>query len=70
MERKGAPNPTTPPLPPHGAFVVHFHPPSRWRPFAGRAEHLSSGTFVHFGSLRALLHFFAEFFDAPDGPAP
>jgi hypothetical protein len=52
-------------LPADRAFVVHFRTTAQWRRrFAGRAEHLSSGTFVDFGSLRELLRFFARFLDA------
>jgi len=58
-------------LPTHRAFVVHFRDGARWRRrFAGRVEHLSSGTFLHFGSLRRLLQFFGEFLDAPRDPRP
>jgi hypothetical protein len=60
-----------PTLPAHRAFVVHFQTTGDWRRrFAGRVEHLSSGRFVHFGSLRGLLHFFAQFLDAAEEPRP
>jgi hypothetical protein len=44
-----------------GAFVVHFvrAEPGGRRRFAGRVEHLSTGRFARFSSLRALLDFFA-----------
>jgi hypothetical protein len=58
-------------LPAHRAFVVQFRTTGGWRRrFAGRVEHLSSGRFLHFGSLRALVLFFAEFLDAPQEPRP
>jgi hypothetical protein len=53
-------------LPPHRAFVVHFTTTAgRGRRFTGRVEHLASGTFTLFASLRGLLAFFAELLDAP-----
>ena len=56
--------PTT--LPTQRAFAVHFiATPRRRRRFAGRVEHLASGTFAHFASLRGLLAFFAQRLDAP-----
>jgi len=56
-------------LPAQRAFVVHFGGSGRRRRrFAGRVEHLASGTFRHFVSLRDLLAFFAELLDAPREP--
>jgi len=53
-------------LPPERAFVVHFSATgSRGRRFAGRVEHLASGTSIFFASLRALLAFFAKLLAAP-----
>jgi len=53
-------------LPAHRAFVVHFNgQPRARRRFAGRVEHLASGRFTHFGSLRELLAFFARLLDGP-----
>ena len=53
-------------LPAHRAFVVHFvSTRRRRRRFAGRVEHLVSGTSMHFASLRTLLAFFARLLDAP-----
>ena len=53
-------------LPPHRAFVVHFSATSdRGRRFTGRVEHLASGTFIVFASLRGLLAFFTQLLDAP-----
>jgi hypothetical protein len=57
------------PLPAHRAFVVHFSGHGRGRRrFAGRVEHLASGTFTHFGSLRDLLAFFGRVLDEPRDP--
>ena len=54
-------------LPAHRAFVVHFTAtPGRGRRFTGRVEHLASGTFILFASLRGLLAFFAERLEAPE----
>jgi hypothetical protein len=54
-------------LPADRAFVVHFDVTRNGRArFAGRVEHLASGTFVHFASLRALLSFVARLLDAPE----
>jgi hypothetical protein len=54
-------------LPPHRAFVVHFGTTGRrGRRVTGRVEHLSSGTFTHFTSLRGLLRFFARFLGTPE----
>jgi hypothetical protein len=47
-------------LPADRAFVVHFAGPGRRPRFAGRVEHLASGEATQFGSLRALLAFFAR----------
>ena len=47
-------------LPADRAFVVHFVGRGRPGGFAGRAEHLVSGTATQFRSLRALLAFFAR----------
>jgi len=56
-------------LPAQRAFVVHFAGSGRRRRrFAGRVEHLASGRFRHFVSLRDLLAFLAEFLDAPREP--
>jgi hypothetical protein len=53
-------------LPVERAFVVHFRGAGRGRRrFAGRVEHLDSGAFTHFVSLRGLLAFFAKLLDAP-----
>ena len=53
-------------LPVERAFVVHFKTADRpGRRFNGRVEHLASGAFTHFVSLRSLLAFFAERLDAP-----
>jgi hypothetical protein len=52
--------------PAHRAFVVHFREPGRARGrYAGRVEHLVSGRFTHFGSLRDLLTFFGRLLDGP-----
>ena len=54
-------------LPAHRAFVVHFTAtPGPGRRFTGRVEHLASGTFTLFTSLRGLLAFFADRLDAPE----
>ena len=58
-----------PTLPAHRAFVVHFRTLAGGRRFAGRVEHLSSGTCLDFESLRALLRFFVRFHD-PLEPRP
>jgi hypothetical protein len=51
------------------AFVVHFSATGgRGRRFAGRVEHLASGTSIFFASLRALLAFFAQLLEAPREP--
>jgi hypothetical protein len=45
------------------AYVVHFAkavPIAGRRRFAGRVEHLSTGEFARFSSLRALLDFLAR----------
>ena len=55
-------------LPAHRAFVVHFRSGERRRRFAGRVEHLASGKAAHFASLRGLLAFFAQLFEAPRDP--
>lgn len=56
-------------LPAHRAFVVHFRATTRrGHRFIGRAEHLASGRFTHFASLRGLLAFFAQLLDAPRDP--
>jgi hypothetical protein len=56
-------------LSPQRAFAVHFTGGSRRRRrFAGRVEHLASGSFTHFASLRGLLAFFAQRLDAPGDP--
>jgi len=52
-------------LPAHRAFVVHFTA-TPGRRLTGRVEHLASGTFTLFASLRGLLAFFAERLEAPD----
>jgi hypothetical protein len=55
-----------PTLPADRAFVVHFRPTGRrGRRFAGRVEHLSSGTFAHFTSLRELLAVLVRLLEAP-----
>lgn len=66
MARKSARYEPSATLPANRAFVVHFagRGPRRGR-FAGRAEHLTSGTSTHFVSLRELLAFFARLLDAP-----
>ena len=54
-------------LPAHRAFVVHFTATTgSGRRLTGRVEHLASGTFTLFASLRGLLAFFAERLEAPD----
>jgi hypothetical protein len=54
---------------PERAFAVHFTAAPRGRRrFAGRVEHLASGTFMHFASLRGLLAFFAQRLDPPGDP--
>ena len=53
-------------LPADRAFVVHFAGPGRPGRFAGRVEHLASGTATQFRSLRALLAFFARVLAAPE----
>jgi hypothetical protein len=69
MASDGARYEATPTLPADRAFVVHFRGTgSRRRRFAGRAEHLTSGTFTHFASLRELLAFFSRLLDAPREP--
>jgi hypothetical protein len=56
-------------LPPDHAFVVHFSATGgRGRRFAGRVEHLASGTPIFFASLGALLAFFAQLLEAPKDP--
>ena len=60
-----------PRLPADRAFVVHFRTtPRGYRRFAGRVEHLSSGTHLDFESLRALLQFFVRFCDPSDERCP
>jgi hypothetical protein len=57
-------------LPASRAFVVHFGAPrGRGVRFAGRAEHLASGRFTHFASLRGLLSFFGEVLEASREPS-
>ena len=69
MRAKPAPEPPAPMLPAHRAFVVHFQTTNGWRRrFAGRAEHLSSGSSVRFGSLRELVRFLARFLEEPQEP--
>jgi hypothetical protein len=54
-------------LPADRAFVVHFAAtPGPGRRLTGRVEHLASGTFTLFASLRGLLAFFAQRLEAPD----
>ena len=53
-------------LPPNRAFVVHVMTRHRQgRRFAGRVEHLASGTSASFGSLHELLSFVERLLDAP-----
>ena len=69
MTRETAPDGRSDRLPAEAAFVVHFRDTARVRRrFAGRVEHLTSGTSAQFVSLRALLAFFTRLLEAPRRP--
>jgi hypothetical protein len=65
MTRNGTRNDPPRTLPAERAFVVHFATAARrGQRFAGRVEHLTSGTSAQFSSRAALWAFFAELLDA------
>lgn len=69
MAADRTPDDTAATLPEHRAFVVHFRAarPARRR-FVGRVEHLATGRFGHFGSLRELWGFIARLLNELEKP--